>query len=142
MTSEGGVTLNAEANLTFNGSTLAVTGAITTTGNVTVGGTLTENSSLRYKKDIETIIYALDTLLQLRGVKYTRKNNNLIEIGFIAEEVNEVLPEVVLKDDEGQVDSVSYGRLSAIFVEAIKELKEEINEQNLIISELKRKLEG
>lgn len=142
MTSEGGVTLNAEANLTFNGSTLAVTGAITTTGNVTVGGTLTENSSLRYKKDIETIKYALDTLLQLRGVKYTRKNNNLIEIGFIAEEVNEVLPEVVLKDDEGQVDSVSYGRLSAIFVEAIKELKEEINEQNLIISELKRKLEG
>ena len=76
------------------------------------------------------------------NVKYTRKNNNLIEIGFIAEEVNEVLPEVVLKDDEGQVDSVSYGRLSAIFVEAIKELKEEINEQNLIISELKRKLEG
>jgi hypothetical protein len=142
MTSEGGVTLNAEANLTFNGSTLAVTGAITTTGNVTVGGTLTENSSLRYKKDIETIRYALDTLVQLRGVKYTRKNNGIIEIGLIAEEVNDVLPEIVLKDDEGQVDSVSYGRLSAIFVEAIKELKQEINEQNLIISELKRKLEG
>jgi hypothetical protein len=53
-----------------------------------------------------------------------------------------------LKNDEGQVDSVSYGRLSAIFIEAIKELKHElmeqnhvINEQNLIINELKRKLD-
>jgi hypothetical protein len=142
MTSTGGVGLNAEANLTFNGSTLAVTGAITTTGNVTVGGTLTENSSLRYKKDVETINNALETILQLRGVKYTRKNNGIIEIGVIAEEIDAVVPEVVLRNDEGQVDSVSYGRLSALFIEAIKQLKKEIDNQNLIISDLKRKLEG
>jgi hypothetical protein len=148
MTSTGGVGLNAEANLTFNGSTLAVTGAITTTGNVTVGGVLTENSSLRYKKDVETLKYGLETLLQLRGVRYVRKDNGITEIGVIAEEIEEVLPEIVLKNDEGQVDSVSYGRLSAIFIEAIKELKHElmeqnhvINEQNLIINELKRKLD-
>jgi hypothetical protein len=148
MTSTGGVGLNAEANLTFNGSTLAVTGAITTTGNVTVGGVLTENSSLRYKKDVETLKYGLEILLQLRGVRYVRKDNGITEIGVIAEEMEEILPEIVLKNDEGQVDSVSYGRLSAIFIEAIKELKHElmeqnhiINEQNLIINELKRKLD-
>jgi hypothetical protein len=148
MTSTGGVGLNAEANLTFNGSTLAVTGAITTTGNVTVGGVLTENSSLRYKKDIETLKYGLEIILQLRGVRYVRKDNGITEIGVIAEEIDALLPEIVLRNDEGQVDSVSYGRLSAIFIEAIKELKHElmeqshiINEQNLIINELKRKLD-
>ena len=76
----------------------------------------------------------------MRGVTYIRKDSEVKEIGVIAEEINEILPDVVLKNEEGQVDSVSYGRLSAVFIEAIKELKQEINEQSLIISELKSKL--
>ena len=103
-------------------------GTLTTGGNMTVGGTLTENSSIRYKKDVETISYGLDKVLQLRGVTYIKKENNVKEMGVIAEEIAEILPDVVLYDSEGKVDSVSYGRITAVLIEAIKDLKKEINE--------------
>jgi hypothetical protein len=103
-------------------------GTLTTGGNMTVGGTLTENSSIRYKKDVETISYGLDKVLQLRGVTYVKKENNVKEMGVIAEEIAEILPDVVLYDSEGKVDSVSYGRITAVLIEAIKDLKKEINE--------------
>ena len=128
MTSVGGVTLNAEANLTFDGSTLAVTGAVTTTGNLTVGGTLTENSSIRYKDNIETLKYGLDNVLKMRGVSYIKKDTGVKEIGLIAEELNEIVPELVNKNEEGLPDSVSYGRVVSYLIEAIKDLKKEIEE--------------
>ena len=98
------------------------------TGNMTIGGTLTENSSIRYKKEIETISYGLDKVLQMRGVTYLKKENDIKEVGVIAEEIAEILPDIVLYDSEGKPDSVSYGRITAVLIEAIKDLKKEINE--------------
>jgi len=111
-------------------STNAITfiGNTTITGNLTISGTLTENSSLRYKENIEPIKYGLDKVLQMRGVTYNKKDNGVKEIGVIAEEIYEVLPEVVLKNEEGEIDSVSYGRITAVLIEAIKDLKKEIEE--------------
>jgi len=43
----------------------------------TVGGTFTENSSIRYKDNIETVKYGLDKVLQMRGVTYTKKDTGL-----------------------------------------------------------------
>jgi len=94
--------------------------------NVTVLGTLTENSSIRYKENVETIKYSLDKILQMRGVSYTKKDTGLKELGLIAEEVNEILPDVVLKNNEGEPDSVSY----AVLIEAIKDLQQQINVLN------------
>jgi hypothetical protein len=111
------------------------------TGNMSISGVFTENSSIRYKKDIETVKYGLDKVLQMRGVTYIKKDTGLKEIGVIEEVMNEIVPEVIIRNEEGLVDAVSYSRLSAVFIEAIKELKQEINEQNLIISELKSKLD-
>ena len=139
-TSSGGIYLDTNANHYFRNVAGTARLTLDTSGNATLAGVFTENSSLRYKKDIETIKYGLDKVLQMRGVTYVRKDSEVKEIGVIAEEMNEILPDIVLKNEEGQVDSVSYGRLSAVFIEAIKELKQEINEQNLIISELKSKL--
>jgi len=102
-------------------------GSLTTTGNITAGGTLTENSSLRYKENIETLTSSLDKVTQMRGVSYNKKDTNVKEIGVIAEEINEILPYVVIKNENGEPDSVSYGRLTAILIEVIKELKAEIN---------------
>ena len=98
------------------------------TGNMTIGGTLTENSSIRYKENIEPIKYGLDKVLQMRGVTYNKKDNGVKELGVIAEEINEILPEVVIKNEEGEVDSVAYGRITAVLIEAIKELQKEIEE--------------
>ena len=64
----------------------------------------------------------------MRGVTYTKKDTGLKELGLIAEELNEILPEVVLKNEEGEPDSVSYCRITAILIEALKDLKKEIEE--------------
>ena len=103
-------------------------GQMTFNQNATFSGTITENSSLRYKENIEPIKYGLDKVLQMRGVTYNKKDNGVKEIGVIAEEIYEVLPEVVLKNEEGEIDSVSYGRITAVLIEAIKDLKKEIEE--------------
>ena len=137
----GGIYLDTNANHYFRNTAGTNRLVIDTSGNATLTGVFTENSSLRYKKDIETIKYGLDKVLQMRGVTYVKKDNDVKEIGVIAEEMYEILPDVVLKNDEGIVDSVSYGRITAVLIEAIKDLKQEINEQNLIISELKSKLD-
>lgn len=102
-------------------------------GTLTVGSTLTENSSLRYKENVETINNGLDKVLQMRGVSYEKKNTGVKEIGVIAEEIYEVLPELVLKNEEGEIDSVSYSRLTAVLIEAIKEQQKQIEELKALI---------
>lgn len=97
-------------------------------GNLTVTGTITESSALRYKEKIETLENSLDKILKLRGVSYIKKETGLKEFGLIAEETNEVAPELVLKNTEGEIESVAYGRVSSLLIEAIKELKKEIEE--------------
>lgn len=125
----GGLTLHAEGvnslYLATNG-TAAIT--INSSQNATFAGTITENSSLRYKENVETIKYGLDKVLQMRGVSYNKKDNGVTEIGLIAEELNEIVPELVNKNEEGLPDSVSYGRVVVYLIEAIKDLKKEIEE--------------
>jgi hypothetical protein len=97
-------------------------------GSWTVTGTLTETSSTRYKTNIKTIESGLDKVLQMRGVVYNRKDNGKEEIGVIAEEMNEILPQVIQYNTESEIDSVSYSRIVGVLIEAIKELKQEIND--------------
>jgi hypothetical protein len=139
-TSSGGIYLDTDVNHYFRNTAGTARLTLDTSGNATLAGVFTENSSIRYKENVETIKYGLDKILKMRGVTYTRKDNGNIEAGVIAEEMNEVTSLVVLKNKDGEVDSVSYGRINAYLIEAVKELKQEINEQNLIISELKSKL--
>jgi hypothetical protein len=114
-----------EMNPSYN---LHVNGTGFFSSNVLISGTLTENSSLRYKKEIKTIENGLDKVLRMRGVTYLKKENDIKEVGVIAEEIGEILPDLVKYNTEGQIDSVSYGRITAVLIEAIKELKQEINE--------------
>jgi hypothetical protein len=97
-------------------------------GSWTITGTLTETSSTRYKTNIKTIESGLDKVLQMRGVVYNRKDNGKEEIGVIAEEMNEILPQVIQYNTESEIDSVSYSRIVGVLIEAIKDLKQEINE--------------
>ena len=98
--------------------TLDVSGTIRATGDVIA------YSDARVKENVETITNALDKVTSLRGVTYTRKDidDKSEKIGVIAQEVLEVLPQVVSQDDEGQY-SVAYGNMAGVLIEAIKELK-------------------
>ena len=99
----------------------------------------TTYSSRRWKEDIRPIGGALDKVMNLRGVRYAWKANGQPDIGLIAEEVGVVVPEVVLWEENGQdARSVDYGRINAVLIEAIKELKEQKDAE---IETLKTRLE-
>jgi hypothetical protein len=104
--------------------------ALTVFGNVSVTGTVTANdiiatSDIRTKENIITIDSALSKVLGMHGVYFTRKNEGERRVGVIAQEVEEVLPEVVYTGEDG-MKSVSYGSIVGLLIEAIKEQNEQI----------------
>jgi len=109
-------------------------------GNVEVVGTFT-NSDERLKTNIQTLPSALSKVVQMRGVSYDTLETGESRIGVIAQEMESVVPEVVMTgantrtiyaDTEDEVEfenvkSVAYGNLVAYLIEAIKELKIEVD---------------
>lgn len=97
-------------------------------GDFTVTGNVTAYSDITLKKDIEIIPNALDKVMELRGVTFKRIDlDDKKYTGVIAQEVEMVLPEVVQTDENG-IKSVAYGNMIGLLIEAIKELKEEVND--------------
>lgn len=78
-------------------------------------------SDARLKKDIVTLPLALENLLKLRGVNFVWKNNGEKTVGFIAQEVEAVYPELVRTDKQSGYKAVQYGNIVAILVEALKQ---------------------
>ena len=96
--------------------------------NLTIGGTFTEQSSIRYKENVKSIPSVSQKVGQLDAVSYNKIGGNQEEIGLIAEDVAELFPEVVKYDKEGRPDGVNYSRLSVILLKAVQELSQEVNE--------------
>ena len=98
------------------------------TGTLTVTA-LTESSSITLKENVNPLTNALDSVLKLCGVSYDRRDGSRKdEIGLIAEDVNEIIPNLVSKDEHGNPMGIQYTKLTAYLVEAIKTLKAEIDE--------------
>jgi hypothetical protein len=94
------------------------------------------DSDGRIKDNIETITDALNKVKKLRGTTFTRKDlqdKNKKHIGLIAQEVLEVIPEVV-GGSEDTTYSVGYGEIVAVLIEAIKEQQEQIEEMGNLIN--------
>ena len=73
-------------------------------------------------------------VLRLRGVSYAWKGSGERGIGLIAEEVGEVVPEVVAYEEDSEyATSVDYARLVAVLIEAIKEQQEELDELRALV---------
>ena len=110
----------------YGGTTLAATlsgaGAFTAVGNVTAF------SDARVKTNIKTIDNALSKVLALRGVTYNRTDleDKSEQIGVIAQEVKEILPQVVIEETDRY--SVAYGNIVGVLIEAIKEQQSQIEE--------------
>jgi hypothetical protein len=135
----GGFIFSVGGTTTTTGST-ALT--IETTTNATFAGTGTFNSDLRLKKNIFTIENALEKTLKLRGVEYDRIDNEDHQIGLIAQEVEEVIPQVVYTpegDSEG-MKSVAYQNIVGLLIESIKEQQKQIEDLKTSIDELKSQL--
>jgi hypothetical protein len=95
-----------------------------------VNGTITENSSIKLKENVETSEGNLEKVVNLRPVTYNKIGSQTMELGLIAEEVAEVYPEFVQYDENGEPIGVHYSRLTAALIGAVKELTNQVQELN------------
>ena len=116
--------LNSSANWSFK---------VDNSGNATATGNVTAYSDARLKTNVNTINDALSIVGKLRGVSFDWKESGKRSIGVIAQEVEKVLPELVLTSQvldptgESEVKSVDYGKIVSVLINAINELKAEVD---------------
>lgn len=118
------ITNSIAGKLSLTGGTIS--GDLTVTGQLSAA-TVVETSSIKLKTNIEQINDALDSVLKLKGVTYDRIDNNEHEAGLIAEWTEDILPDLVIKDAGSNIIGIKYTKLTAYLIEAIKELKQEID---------------
>ena len=129
-TENAGVRLyhNAGQKLTTTSTGVSITGALVASGDVTAF------SDARIKENVETLPNALESVKQMRGVTYNKIGEEKQSVGVIAQELEEVVPQLVHTDEDG-MKSVAYGNITAVLIEALKE-------QQAQIEELKSRLDG
>ena len=106
---------------------LHVGGATRIEGDIRASGNFITTSDKRYKEDIIRIENAFEKINKLTGVTYRNISSSKRQSGLIAQEVNEVFPEVVNEDSQGYL-SLAYGNMMGLIIEGMKELKNDINE--------------
>lgn len=127
---------------------------------VTINGSQVFTSDQRFKENIQTLNGSLQKVTNIRGVSYTWKTNAEInqikgiqtdsvdnsrmqegtQLGVIAQEVENVIPEVVYTDEDG-FKSVDYIKITPILIEAVKELKAEKDALEAKVEKLEKMVE-
>ena len=132
----------SSTKLTFNPSsgnlgvgTTNPTSKLHVVGDVRVSGVVTatdfnSTSDISLKDNIQTIINPLDKIIKLNGVTFNWKENQKPSIGVIAQELQEILPELVT---QGDIKSVNYNGLIGVLIEAVKEQQKQIEELRTIV---------
>ena len=118
---------------------LTTGGILTVASSITAGGDITAFSDIRVKENIEDLEGSLDKVTQLRGVSYNKIGSEEKSIGVIAQEIQEVLPEVVREGQDGML-SVAYGNITAVLIEAIKEQQDIISQLEERIVDLENRM--
>lgn len=144
---------NAIVRATFltNGNvgigTIAPTEKLEVVGNILASGTVTESSDIRFKKEIEEIQNPLEKILKISGnsfkwrtEEFPKKNfKETQDIGVIAQEVQKVFPELVTEGSNGYL-SVSYSKLVAPIIGAVKELYSKVMDNTVEVKALNVKV--
>ena len=103
-------------------------------------GVWTDASDITYKKDIEDIDYGIETVKKLKPRKYKMKSDDTEQIGFVAQELVEQVPEIVSEKDG--ILGVAYGQLTAVLTKAIQEQQTLIESLTARIAALEEQKHG
>ena len=115
------------------------------TGELSTSTTACNPSSIRFKDNVQNSTYGLSQVLAMRPVTYTYKPEMKIsgnQVGFIAEEMETIVPEVVGHDAQGIAANIDYAKLAPVIVNAIKDMQAAINTQNAPTSTVSIMIDG
>lgn len=122
-------------------SELRVTGKVMVSGDITATGDVTANSDVRLKKNIVTIPPVSESLRRLHAVSYDRKDMNLHQIGFIAQNVQEYFPSLIrIDNDANKTLSLNYQTMTVPLLKGWQEHDEEISQLKTEVDQLKKEL--
>lgn len=125
------------------GGPIAIPSSVTITNNLTVTGTFTNPSDKNLKDDIYPIENSLARINQLNPVEYfwkpELKNDSRKQMGFIAQELQNIYPELVSELEGGDL-GLNYLGLIAPIVGSIQELNQKVEDQHLEIEDLREKV--
>ncbi len=128
--------LNISGLSTFSGITTHTTSLFGTQASFSGVVTATDfnsTSDINLKDNIQTIVNPLDKIIKLNGVTFNWKENQKPSIGVIAQELQEILPELV---SQGDIKSVNYNGLIGVLIEAVKEQQKQIEELKDLVKDL------
>ena len=108
-------------------------GATIYAGNATFGGDVTISSDIRLKSNIVSLGSTLSKLLQIDGKSYEMKGKQ--KIGVLAQEIQEVFPDLIGEDTEGML-TVNYQGLVPVLINAIKEQEDKISRLENLVEQL------
>jgi hypothetical protein len=135
--------VQTNANSVFQGfdSSGSAVFVATGAGNLTITGTLSQGSDISLKENIKPLNNQLETVKKLNPVTFDWKEDKkpYQQIGFIAQEVEKHLPELIENKDD--IKRMSYGNMTAVLVKAIQEQQELIETQQTTINDLKSRIE-
>ena len=127
---EIGFSQGGNLRMTINGSGTSISASVTSGVDLHINsgtGLITKvSSSRRYKDNIADLDINTESIYDLRPVSFTWKLNGTSDFGFIAEEVHEILPELVVYNDDNTPEAVQYRLLSVLMLEELKKLSEEV----------------
>jgi hypothetical protein len=132
---------------TFAGGYLLASNAGATTGMYIAAGasSWTALSDRRAKDNIKDISYGLNTVMQLRPTMYNYKGQKNTSLGFIAQEVKEIMPEVIEQTNLGPNHDylgIKYTDMIPVITKAVQELKKENDTLKQEVAQLKAQMEG
>ena len=120
-----GTTYTGGNGISVSGSSIAMSGSFT--GTFTATGDVVAYSDMALKSEVTAIDEALDKLMAITGYTYNTKESTRRHSGVMAQEVEKVLPEVVHTSEDG-TKGVAYGNMMGLVIEAIRELKTQVDE--------------
>ena len=130
MGEDSGATIYAAGLRTKNHEVLELTdNSAEFKGNLTVNGDVTVTSDARLKANIVSLGATLAKLLLIDGKTYTMKKGGKQKIGLLAQNIQEVFPELVSEDDNEML-AINYQGLVPVLINALKEQEGKMKEQN------------
>jgi hypothetical protein len=119
------VTIATNASTSGNSNIVARDGNGDFTAGTITATDFNSTSDINLKENVQTVDNALETVSALRGVSFDWKETGRGSYGVIAQELEEILPDLV---NTGEVKSVNYNGIIGVLIEAVKELSKEIEE--------------
>lgn len=100
------------------------------------------SSSLRYKTNLAAYSSGLSVINRLRPISFTWKEGGMRDVGFGAEDVEQVDPLLVTYNKQGQVEGVKYDRINVVLVNAIREQQDQIERQQAEVTQQQNQIEA